>query len=132
MTKEKHGHGVGGGEVTTGLVECVEVLHGVWPCAVFEYRHSSDFMRANKCLCATEFVSNKETILPLLTATNQAACKPDTNGFTGRLGLTRMHALHAVEHFSVVQLIGCRLIKPSVRGMNVGFQAQLAFGIGQT
>ena len=102
MTKEKHGHGVGGGEVTTGLVECVEVLHGVWPCAVFEYRHSSGFMRANKCLCATEFVSNKETILPLLTATNQAACKPDTNGFTGRLGLTRTHALHAVEHFSVV------------------------------
>ena len=91
MTKEKHGHGVGGAEVATGLVECVEVLHGVWPCAVFEYRHSSGFMRANKCLCATEFVSNKETILPLLTATNQAACKPATNGFTGRLGLAYMH-----------------------------------------
>ena len=76
MTKEKHGHGVGGGEVTTGLVECVEVLHGGWPCAVFEYRHFSGFMRANKCLRVTEFVSIKETILPPLTAIKKRPVNP--------------------------------------------------------
>ena len=75
MTKEKHGHGVGGGEVTTGLVECVEVLHGVWPCAVFEYRHSSGFMPTNKWLVTTGFLSHQETMSAILAHTNKAACK---------------------------------------------------------
>ena len=71
MTKEKHGHGVGGGEVTTRLVECVEVLHGVWPCAVFEYRHSSGFMPTNKWLGTTGFLSHHETMSAILAHTNK-------------------------------------------------------------